>query len=335
MKHAVAALVAALLMAPGPGLAGAEPSVVQRDVGMQKLVVVIPVDYEAQLTGAVVLAESLRTFGRGLSDVPIRIYLPEHLHAAAAACHDRLTELAVGVDEVQIPAVASQYILGAKPFAAARAEADAEDEFDLLAILAPNTIVLAEPDELLLTRSVTLGFSPVHHQNIGSPYDEPADAFWSRLYRVLEVPEQRIFPIVSLADRATLRFYFNAGSFVVRPEAGLLRAWADSFTELANDQAVADMCREGTLNVFLHQAALAGAAVTLLTREATLQLPNTYSYPLFFERFFGGDTVFDSLQGVVTMRYEFRLEDLPADWESQVQAPDGVIPWIKEHLSGP
>ena len=333
MNQALAALTTTLLAATTL-VAGDALNSMPPEATPQKLVVVVPVDYESQLSGAAVLAESLREFGGGLSDTRIRLYMPERLHDAAAALRDRMAPLAVEVFEVHPPAVASQYILGAKPFTAARAEADAEGEFDLLAVLAPNTIVLAEPHGFLLPRNITLGFSPVHHQNIGSRYDEPPDALWSRLYRVLDVPESAVFPIVSLADRKTLRFYFNAGSFVVRPEAGLLRAWADAFTALAGDPAVADICREGKPNVFLHQAALAGIAVKLLARGDTLQLPDGYSYPLFFEQFFGGDMTFDSLDGVVTMRYEFRIEDLPAGWQADVKAPDGVIPWIEEHLAG-
>jgi hypothetical protein len=334
MKRFFPAVFAAVLVVGSPVAANTESARARSDAGTPRLVVVIPVDYESQLPGAAVLAESIRTFGGSMNAVPIRLYLADRLHAAAAAFHDRMTQLAVEMIEVQVPDIASQYILGAKPFMAAQAEADTEGEFDLLAVLAPNTIVLAEPHDLLLPQEITLGFSPVHHQNIGSPYDEPADAFWSRLYRVLEVPDDRVFPIVSLADRKTLRFYFNAGSFVVRPEAGLLRAWADAFTALASDPTVADLCREGKLNVFLHQAALAGTAVKRVERVDTLQLPDSYSYPLFFERFFGGDTVYDSLQGVVTMRYEFRIGDLPAGWQAQIEAPEGVIPWIEEHLTG-
>ncbi len=334
MKYPVAALIMALLVVAAPAATGADSATTQDDVGPQALLVVIPVDYESQLSGAAVLAESIREFGGRLRDVRIRVYMPDGLHEAAATFRDQMTHLAVEVIEVQPPPVAAQYILGAKPFIAAQAEADAEGEFDLLAVLAPNTIVLAEPHDLLLPKEITLGFSPVHHQNIGSPYDEPTDTFWSRLYRVLEVPESAVFPVVSLADRKTLRFYFNAGSFVVRPEAGILRAWADAFTALASDQTVADLCGEGKLNVFLHQAALAGTAAKRVERVDTLQLPDSYSYPLFFERFFGGDTVFDSLQGVVTMRYEFRIGDLPADWQAQIEAPEGVIPWIEAHLAG-
>lgn len=334
MKDAIVTLVMSLVVLAAPARAAADQPSTLTDGGSQSLVIAIPVDYEGQLAGAAVLAESIRTFGGSLSDVPIRIYLPERLHAAAAAFHERVTRFAVDIIEVRVPDVESRYILGAKPYAAARAEADTEGEFDLLAVLAPNTIVLAEPRDLLVSRDIKLGFSPVHHQNIGSPYDQPPDEFWSRLYEVLDVPVSDAFPIVSLADRRTLRFYFNAGSFVVRPKAGLLRAWADNFTTLATDQSVADMCREGPRNVFLHQAALAATAVKVLEQQETARLPDGYSYPLFFERFFGGDSTFDSLEGVVTMRYEFRLDDLPSGWQEQVPAPEGVIPWIESHLAG-
>ena len=64
----------------------------------------------------------------------------------------------------------------------------------------------------------------------------------------------------------------------------------------------------------------------------TVRLPDTYSYPLFFERFHGGLLTFDSLQDVVTMRYEFRVEDLPVDWQDEVSGPAQVIAWISQRL---
>ena len=50
----------------------------------QSLVVVIPVDYPGQIHGAVVLAESLRTFGGTLAQVPIRLVAPAQLESALA-----------------------------------------------------------------------------------------------------------------------------------------------------------------------------------------------------------------------------------------------------------
>jgi len=83
----------------------------------------------------------------------------------------------------------------------------------------------------------------------------------------------------------------------------------------------------------LHQAALAGTALTRLRSSQTAELPHSYSYPLFFDRFHGGLMIFDSLEDVVTMRYEFRSEDLPAGWEAQVGGPPEVLTWIAAQLA--
>ena len=42
----------------------------------------------------------------------------------------------------------------------------------------------------------------------------------------------------------------------------------------------------------------------------------------------------DSLEDVVTMRYEFRSEDLPAGWEAQVNGAPDVLTWVAAQLAG-
>lgn len=297
------------------------------------IAIAIPVDYESQIPGALILAESVRRFAGELSDVSVRVFIPSRLAPAIAGRGEELDRLEVEVSEAVVPDEASGYILGAKPFLAAQAEREA-DGADFLAILAPNTIVLRPPTAFALPDGVALGYSTVHHQNIGSAASEPLDDFWTRLYQVLNVADQQVFTNQTLADKVTVRFYFNAGSFVVRPEEQLLRAWATAFQELIGDSDMADLCANGPKNVFLHQAALAGVALTRLQPSQTVALPDTYSYPLFFERFHGGLLTFDSLENVVTMRYEFSVEDLPDGWEEQVNGPSEVVAWVSERLAG-
>jgi hypothetical protein len=299
----------------------------------QPIVFAIPVDYEHQILGALILAESVRKFGGELSDVPVRFYIPSGLAPAVVGRAGRLAGLGVEVSEVAVPDAALSYVLGAKPFLAAQAEREAEGA-DLVAILAPNTIVLQSPTAFVLPRGVALGYSTVHHQNIGSVASEPLDDFWGRLYQVLGVSSPDVFTNETLADDVTVRFYFNAGSFVVRPEERLLQAWVTAFQKLTGDSTMAELCASGPRNVFLHQAALAGAALTRLQPLQTVRLPDTYSYPLFFDRFHGGLHTFDSLRDVVTMRYEFRVADLPVGWEQQVDGPTDTIAWISEQLAG-
>jgi len=326
----VALMCAAVASRSADALVGASaPDERQR----QSIVIAIPVDYESQIPGALILAESVRTFAGELRDVPVRIFIPSGLAQAIAGRKERLASLNVELSEVVVPDEAFSYILGAKPFLAAQAEREAGGA-DVVAILAPNTIMLQPPTAFVLPQGVALGYSTVHHQNIGSLASEPLDGFWGRLYQVLNVSDQEVFTNETLADKVTVRFYFNAGSFVVRPEEWLLQAWATAFQKLIGDSAVAELCANGPRNVFLHQAALAGVALTRLRPSQTVELPDAYSYPLFFERFHGGLLTFDSLENVVTMRYEFRVEDLPVGWEAQVNGPTEVIAWISERLAG-
>jgi hypothetical protein len=301
------------------------------DHGEQSLLIVIPVDFEEEVQGALILGESIRRFGAELSDVPVRVYVPAHLGPVMAERKEEFSEHRLEIREVEVPQDAFRYFLGAKPFTTAQAEREAEG-VDLLAVMAPNTIVLRAPEALLLPEEASLGYSTVHHQNVGSLASEPPDPFWRRVYSVLKVPEERMFTNQTLADQKTVRFYFNAGSFVVRPDRRLLQAWADGFQQLYQDPEMADLCREGLHNVFLHQAALAGVALARFGQKDVVELPDAYSYPLFFEKFHGGELTFDSLEGVVTMRYEFRVADLPEGWEKEVKGSPEVLTWIRGRL---
>ena len=77
-----------------------------------------------------------------------------------------------------------------------------------------------------------LGCRPVDHILIGSPADQPVDAFWRDVYRVTGVSEKQLFTMTTSADQKRIRPYVNAGFLVVRPELGLLRQWRAQFTEV-------------------------------------------------------------------------------------------------------
>ena len=71
--------------------------------------------------------------------------------------------------------------------------------------------------ELLLSPDEALGYRPVDHTMIGSPFDEPLDPFWSLIYEHCSVPAERVFPMTASGDHRVLRPYFNAGMQVVDP----------------------------------------------------------------------------------------------------------------------
>jgi hypothetical protein len=328
-------LTVLLLVGPVGALSGQEPVSAPFEPPPPRVVFTTSIDYAGQVPQIQVLARSIRAFGGSLASAPVWVYVPE----GAAPLPDfnlaELRELGVEVRSFPVPSEVLGFFLGGKPYAAAQAEADAAGEADLLILLAPNTLVLADPTEMVLPAGKDLAFSPVHHTNVGSWYEAPPDEWWGRIYQVLGIRKEDLWPMETLADRRILRPYFSSGSLVVRPEKGLMAGWARAFREVAVDPEIAAASAEGSHNTFLHQAALAGALVRALNREEMLQLSFRYNYPLFFDRFFGAVNAFDSLEEVATMRYEFSFDDLPEGWRAGVRAPPGVLDWITAQLGGP
>jgi hypothetical protein len=196
-----------------------------------------------------------------------------------------------------------------------------------------------EPRELALERGKSLGYRPVLRQNIGSLYSEKPDALWRRVYEKLSVPESAIFPMKTAADGKTLRPYFNAGLLAVRPERGLLTKWAEAFSVLYRDPVLADICRKDErARLCLNQAALSGAIMKHLGRDEMALLPDGYNYPMFFKEPSGADKAFDTIDGVVTLRYDVEARSSAADWSAKLKGPAATVSWLEKRLgrgSGP
>lgn len=286
------------------------------------------------LENARLLALSLRAFGGAYRDAPIRLYLPEGFAPVESDTLAALRALGVEIRTSRWPAGADWFFYGPKPFAAAQAEADAAGKVAILAWLDDDTVVLQEPAEFILPAGKSLGYRPVMHRNIGLLYDDPLDAFWDRVYEMLSVKASSLFPVVTPADGDTLKPYINAGCLAVRPKRGLFAKWADGFTTLYRDSLLTEMCRQDRRHrVFIHQAALAGAILTHLTRDEMLELSDRINYPIFFKRMFGAKREFNDITNVVTFRHESFFRDPTPGWEHQLEGPADRIAWIREHLA--
>jgi hypothetical protein len=291
-------------------------------------------DDAASLENTRLLALSLRAFGGAYRGAPIRLYLPEGFAPAESDTLKALRDLGVEIRTSPWPAGADWFFYGPKPFAAAQAEADATGKTAVLAWLDDDTAVLQEPGEFLLPAGKSLGYRPVMHRNIGLLFDQPLDAFWGRVYELLSVKASSLFPVVTPADGDTLKPYINAGCLALRPERRLLAKWAECFTTLYRDSLLTEMCRQSRLHrVFIHQAALAGAMVTHLSRDEMLELSDRINYPIFFQQMFGAKRAFNDITGVVTFRHESFFRDPTPGWEQQLEGPADRIAWIREHLA--
>ena len=288
-----------------------------------------------QLRHARILIESLQTFGGGFKGAPVRVFVPTTVIKAERKLLEDLASRGAVVEASDAPGDSRSFGFAGKVFAAARAEARAEavDKASILVWMDEDTVILKEPGAFALPAGISLGYRPVMHQNIGSLYSAAPDAFWSRIYKVLSVPERAVFPMKTVADGKALRPYFNAGLLVVRPERRILRTWAESFTTLYRDPVLGDLCdKDKSRRLFLHQAALAGAVLNLLGKQEMVQLSDLYNYPLFFKETRGAAREFDTINDVVTLRYESFFRNPPRGWEKKLKGPPAAVSWLKERF---
>jgi len=283
-------------------------------------------------TNALLLADSIRSFAGGLSDSPLRFYTPGDVTGLSEGFRDRLS----GLDATLVPFTLDDGLRGfpfmAHAFAAARAEEDAAGEAGVLAWLSPNTLVLGEPLDFLLGDGVSLGFRPVHHTLIGSLFGEPLDPFWSLIYELCGVPEERVFPMDTHVDGATLRPYFNSGILVARPGRGLMKAWRDKYVEVHDEPALRGFYEgDGRYRVFVHQAVLSGVILSGLDADEMVELPPSYNYPLHLHGEDETDGRPVAMEELVTMRHEGFHSD--PRWPERMPAGDSLKRWLLGRLA--
>jgi hypothetical protein len=279
-----------------------------------------------------VLAESIRAFAGAMREAPVWLYVPVDFIVDDPTA-DKLDALHVKIRRSDVPADAMRLFYARKVFAAATAEAEAEERYATLVWLDEDTVILDEPMEFALPADVSLAYRPVMHNVIGSLYSEPPNEFWSRLYELMSVPQDALFAMTTPADRQIIRAYFNAGLLVVRPEREILRAWAGYFETLFSDGLLMQWAEEDRLKkIFMHQTALVGAVLNSLQRAEMVELSERYNYPIFFKEMFGATEEFDRLDAVVTLRYDIYFRDPAPDWAEKLKGPADRIAWLKERL---
>jgi hypothetical protein len=139
--------------------------------------------------------------------------------------------------------------------------------------------------------------------------------------------------MVTPADEQTIRAYFNAGLLVVRPENRILRRWGECFATLYGDSVLAEMCdKDIEKRIFIHQTALVGAVLNHLEKDNMLELPQSYNYPLFFHQQYESTGKFDSLEDVITLRYDVYFRNPDPDWNSKLTGPAHLIKWLGNRL---
>ena len=259
---------------------------------------------------ALALASSLRRFGGALRDSRILALVPGGPERLSARGREGLAELGAELRGYGLEPAIAAFPLAAKVPAAAAAEAALAAEApsvrpEVLVWMDSDTVILREPAELLLPAGALLGYRPVHHVLVGSPWGSEPDEYWSAFYAACGTEPAAAFPLTTTIDRRAIRFYPNAGLLAVRPEAGLLRRWAADFGRAyARPELAALYGRDSRKELFAHQAILAASLLAALPRSAMVELSFAYNYPAHLHGSCPAELRPGRLEDLATLRYD-------------------------------
>lgn len=288
---------------------------------------------ESEVEQALVLAKSLRSFGGDMKDGPFWLYLPIESPELQEKIGNRASVLNIEVRTSATPEAALNYYYSGKTFAAGNAEGNAAGYFKILAWLDADNVIVREPKDFLLKDGVCFGWRPVMLKLIGSAYNEPPDEFWARLYDKFSVKQEAVFPITTPVDSAQIRAYFNAGILIVRPKRGILRKWSVFYEKLYSDPFYQEECKKDVRKrIFLHQTALAGAVLNMLSRDEMTCFDDRYNYPFFFFEKYPADKQLKSLDDAITIRHDGVMYR-DKDWKKKMNDTSKIAEWIKNEFT--
>lgn len=273
------------------------------------------------------LVESLRAFGGRLSDQPVIVLVPTISKPLPDQALNRLQNLNAKLISFELPDSAARFPLGLLPYGAAAAEQHAREKAYRLAWLVPDTFIVQEPMAFLIPPEKRLAYRPVHHSNIGAPYDEPPDTFWQTVYRHCEVAEERMFPMQTCTRDKVLRPYINAGVLVTIPEDGFLSAWSGLFERAYQHPDFLPFFEQQRYAVFMHQAVLSALAVKRYSPNELDELPEMVNYPAHLHHEYPKAYRPRALNELITVRYEDA--DEMAKWLEQIEVAPEMRAWLE------
>ena len=278
---------------------------------------------------ALLLAESIRTFAGEYSSLPFLMMLLQDNDSLTETQRALIEHLDVELHTFEIDPSAAGFPFAGKVAASAAAEIRSGERASQLVWMDSGTLVVNPVDQMLHPRGISLGYRPVDHLLIGSPYDEPIDSFWDFIYESCGVSKDDIYPMVTSTDQVKMRPYINAGMLVVRPEDELLQRWRDTFLEIFQDRQVLKFYEADQLyRIFIHQAVLAGCVIAGYRQEETLELPHEINYPLHMHAQYPPRRKPAALNQLVSFRYE-RFFSKPG-WLDSIQVDPPLVDWLKQ-----
>lgn len=283
-------------------------------------------------TNPLLFAESVRCFGGAFSNTTMWMMTPDFGKPLSAYAVKRLNELSVQVIPFQVKREELRFFFYGELAGLAQAETQAASETDSLIWMDANTILVNEPDDLILPKGKSFAYRPVHLLILGPRWETPLDPFWNLIYRDCGVTADRVFRMQPVAETIQMRPYFNAGLLVLRPQRGLLRLWNEHFQQASRSEEYQRLFQQDNrYEIFLHQALLTGVALSHFSPDELVELPPTYNYPVhLFERDMTGHRP-GAMDELITFRHECFYKE--ANWKSNFPASDELKKWLESHFA--
>lgn len=236
--------------------------------GASDIAFVICVERGRFFNEALLLVESLRTWGGALAQAPVHAVCPRPDEAPDQAGVAALRELGAEYSEAALAHELGEPSNADKISACAFAERELDHE--RLVFVDSDTLLLGEPDALLGGDWVAAA-RPVDRRIAGSRGKGKNEPFWQRMYEALGVRSE---PFVKTGvGGLRIRAYWNTGLLAVRRDAGLFGAWENAFRVMLERGIV-----HRRFPYFTEQMSWAPVVADL--HDRVLILPSSYNYAL-------------------------------------------------------
>jgi hypothetical protein len=297
---------------------------------MKKLIFVTLAVPGKSAQAVLMMARSIRDFAGNLAGSPIWILVPESRNTFSDREQAEFSKLDLLTHPYPLDPKIIQFPFAAKIVAAAVAESLAQGQSELLCYLDQDTLVLQEPGEFLLPAGKVLGYRPVHHKLIGPGWDEASSPFWELIYRTCEIPEDRLFQMTTHTGEK-IKPYFNAGTFVIRPEKGLLTLWQETFLRTYRQPEFTAFYELNQLYaIFMHQAIWTGVLLHALSLGEMQLLSPKINYPFHLHNEVPEKLRPKAIHELTTLRYE-NIFDAP-EWRENLPIADPLRSWLESRL---
>jgi hypothetical protein len=271
---------------------------------------------------ALLLLESLRTWGGSLAEAPVYAFAPRPGHEPEPATAERLVEL--GTTLITDPLVDRFADIPTFNKVSVSAWAERELDHETLVFTDTDSVFLNEPAEFE-TGDWLAAVRPVDRRIAGSKGKGKTEPFWRKMYAELGVRERPFTE--TTVGQVKIRAYWNSGLIAVRRSAGLFDAWERALNRLFDAEIVQKRWPQ-----FMDQLSWAGVAATVHDRVRILS--DAYNYPVPHRQALAPEARDLDLATIVHLHYRlwFQLPDALEQVNPPFDPAGDRYRWLAERL---